>query len=225
MTETARAGGGRRRVGLVLAAVGAALVIAGLAVFIPPLLGVLKRGHADQVLLHKWKDPGSALTKHISGSGGPVSAGSVCGAGTANSEYALVQFPSLPGIEGVAGNGNWSMLTQRSVVHYSASPGPGQPGNALIAMHREPNFEPLNTLQVGQSVVITNRNCQRFTYQVTNLWVENPNQVTQLQPLSGGAYLTLITCTPLWVDTQRLVIRAELVAQGAAQPANPAGSG
>lgn len=80
----------------------------------------------------------------------------------------------------------------------------------LIALHREPNFEPLGNLKVGDPIVITDRACTRFTYTVTQIWVENPSQVSQLGPLTGGRYLTLITCTPLWVDTQRIVIRARL---------------
>jgi sortase A len=102
------------------------------------------------------------------------------------------------------------MLTQRSVVHYDNSPAPGQVGNMLIALHREPNFEPLGTLKAGDTVVVTARDCQQFTYTITRIWTENPSQVTQLQALSGGRYLTIITCTPLWIDTQRIVIRATL---------------
>ncbi len=45
---------------------------------------------------------------------------------------------------------------------------------------------------------------------ITNLWTEYPSQVTQLQPISSGSWLTVVTCTPLWIDSQRLVIRAQL---------------
>jgi sortase (surface protein transpeptidase) len=45
---------------------------------------------------------------------------------------------------------------------------------------------------------------------ITNMWTEYPANVTQLQPISTGSWITVITCTPLWIDTQRLVIRAEL---------------
>jgi sortase (surface protein transpeptidase) len=34
--------------------------------------------------------------------------------------------------------------------------------------------------------------------------------VTQLQPIGNGTWITLVTCTPLWIDSQRLVIRAQL---------------
>ncbi len=210
--------GRRRRIGNILAITGAVLVLAGIGVLLPPVLGVLHRGGNDKQLLQKWLGPKSAITKVIPQQNEtPVNSTTpatvpACGTGPANSEYALVAFPSLPGVEGVAGNGNWGMLTQRSVVHYSDSPGPGGVGNMLLALHREPNFEPLGTLKAGNQILITARNCQQFTYTITQVWVENPSQVTQLQPISQGHFLTLVTCTPLWVDTQRIVIRATLTA-------------
>jgi LPXTG-site transpeptidase (sortase) family protein len=204
------------RVGGALAAAGVILVLAGIGILAPPLIGVLQRGNNDHKLLQSWLGANGAITKVVpSQTENPVGASSpaaavACGSGSPSSEYALVDFPSLSGIGGVAGNGTWSMLTQRSVVHYENSPAPGQLGNMLIALHREPNFEPLGTLMAGDTVVVTNRNCQQFTYTITRIWTENPSQVTQLQALSGGHYLTIITCTPLWIDTQRIVIRATL---------------
>lgn len=67
----------------------------------------------------------------------------------------------------------------------------------LLALHREPNFEPLGTLKAGNQILITARNCQQFTYTITQVWVENPSQVTQLQPITQGHFLTLVTCTPV----------------------------
>ncbi len=209
-------GGRRSRLATSMTAAGAVLVLAGIGVLVPPLLGVWQRGGHDHQLLQKWLGSKGAITKvlpsQVVAPAGSSSPGAVaaCGTGSPSSEYLLVSFPTLPGIEGVAGNGSWALLTERSVVHYSASPGPGQEGNMLIALHREPNFEPLGNLRVGDPIVITSRACTKFTYTVTQVWVESPNKVTQLGQLSGGKYLTLVTCTPLWVDTQRIVIRAEL---------------
>jgi sortase A len=203
--------------GVVLAGSGVLLIVAGLAIFIPPLVGVLQRSRADTEALQQWKAPGSALStrlpkvKTVTEPGAsPVATSPSCGSGSPASEYALIDFPSLSGIEGVAGNGNWSLLLERSVVHYATTPGPGQPGNGLYALHREPNFEPLGTLKAGDRIVLTNRNCQQFTYVITDMWTEYSAQVTQLQPIGNGTWITLVTCTPLWIDSQRLVIRAQL---------------
>ncbi|MGH7608543.1 MAG: class E sortase [Candidatus Dormibacteria bacterium] len=204
------------RTGLVLTISGLALVVVGVLVILFPVLGLLQRSGADQHALREWRDPGAALTHRLpkvkidTALGSGPGASQVCGGGSSSAEYALIDFPSLSGIEGVAGDGTWALLTQRSVVHYASSPGPGQAGNGIYAVHREPNFEPLGTLSAGDLITVTNRQCQKFTYRITNLWTENPAQVTQLQPLSSGSWITVITCTPLWVDSQRLVIRAEL---------------
>ncbi|MHB1576787.1 MAG: sortase [Candidatus Dormibacteria bacterium] len=211
-------GRGRRRLAAALAGLGVILVLVGIGVLVPPLLGVLHRGGNDHQLLQRWLGSNGALTKVIPGqTESPLNSGSAatapaCGSGSPTTEYALVSFPSLPGIEGVAGNGSWAMLTQRSVVHYQGSPAPGGVGNMLIALHREPNFEPLNKIRPGDQIVVTARNCQQYTYTVTRTWVEWPNQVTQLDSMTSGHYLTVITCTPLWIDTQRIVIRATLTA-------------
>ncbi len=203
--------------GVVLAGSGILLIVAGLAIFVPPLVGVLQRSRADTEALQQWKAPGSALStrlpkvKTVTEPGAsPVATSPSCGSGSPASEYALIDFPSLSGIEGVAGNGNWSLLLERSVVHYATTPGPGQPGNGLYALHREPNFEPLGTLKAGDRIVLTNRNCQQFTYVITDMCTEYSAQVTQLQPIGNGTWITLVTCTPLWIDSQRLVIRAQL---------------
>jgi LPXTG-site transpeptidase (sortase) family protein len=207
----------RRRLGAVLAGAGIIVIAAGLALFIPPLVRVIQRANADQQALQKWKAPGASLSKRLPSvkavtepGTSPAPTAAVCGSGSAASSYALIDFPSLSGIEGVAGNGGWSLLYARSVVHYSSSPAPGQPGNGIYALHREPNFEPLGTLKVGDPIALTNRQCQQFTYQITAMWTEYPTAVTQLQPISSGTWITVVTCTPLWLDSQRLVIRAEL---------------
>ncbi len=208
--------GGRGRLSGLLMAGGVILVLAGIGVLVPSLLGVWQRGNQDHQLLQKWLGNQGAITKVLPSQGvtpagaASPSAAPDCGSGSPSSEYMLIAFPTLPGIEGVAGNGTWALLNQRSVVHYSASPAPGAVGNMLVALHREPNFEPLGSLKVGDPIIVTDRSCTKFTYTVTQVWVENPSKVTQLGQLSGGRYLTLVTCTPLWIDTQRIVIRAQM---------------
>ncbi|HVA21092.1 MAG TPA: class E sortase [Candidatus Micrarchaeia archaeon] len=197
---------------LLSAALGVALVAAAAVLLLPPLLGIAHRGAADHRALQRWLGAKGAITKVVVApppSGATLVPG--CGSGPSGADYALIQFPSLPGTEGVAASGTWSLLTQRSVVHWGASPAPGGVGNVLIALHREPNFETLGQLRPGDAIVLVNRACRHFTYRVTRTWVLDPSQVTQLAPVTGARVLTVITCTPLWIDTQRLVIRARLI--------------
>ena len=57
----------------------------------------------------------------------------------------------------VAGNGTWALLNSRSMVHYAGTPNPGQQGNVIIAFHREPDFQYINQLNVGDTITIQNR--------------------------------------------------------------------
>ena len=99
---------GRRRLGAVLAGGGVLLIVAGLAIFVPPLVGLLQRSRADTKALQEWKDPGSALSSHLTvktiqqPGASPVATTPTCGSGSPASSYALIDFPQLSGIEGVA---------------------------------------------------------------------------------------------------------------------------
>lgn len=196
---------------MLLLAIGLATVVAGAAVIAIPLISVAHRGSTDQTALQSWQKGGSnALTGALpSSAAAPKSA--PCGSGSA-ADYALVTF-SAPAAEhygGVAGDGTWDDLKNRSMVHYAGTPGPGDLGNSIIAFHREPDYEHIDQLGVGDIVTVQDRACHSFTYRVTSKWVGDPSNVSQLAPTAGHD-LTLITCTPFWVDSLRIVWRASLV--------------
>ncbi len=194
---------------------GLTAILIGAGLIALPLLGVWQRGNADQTALSTWQKGGSnALT------GAPSSATAAprtvaCGSGSA-SDYALVTF-SAPAAEhygGVATDGTWDSLHDRSMVHYTGTPAPGQAGNSIIAFHREPDYEHIDQLTVGDTVSVQDRTCHTFTYKVTSKWTLDPSKVTQLVPTSGHD-LTLVTCTPFWVDSLRIIWRATLVSPSA----------
>jgi LPXTG-site transpeptidase (sortase) family protein len=200
---------------LALMAIGLAAIIIGVGLVAFPLLGVWQRSHADQTALTTWKKGGSnALRGAIT----PATAAPhvvSCGSGSP-ADYALVTF-SAPGAEhygGVATDGTWDSLHDRSMVHYTGTPAPGQQGNSIIAFHREPDYEHIDQLNVGDTVSIQDRSCNTFVYKVTGKWTLDPSRVTQLVPTSGHD-LTLVTCTPFWVDSLRIIWRASLVSPAA----------
>ncbi|HET9051243.1 MAG TPA: sortase [Candidatus Dormibacteraeota bacterium] len=210
---------------LAVLALGVALIVAGVLVIAVPQYRVWQRGQADDQALQTWNAGGSAKLAGPVADATPLPAGlptstaapgavAACGGASAPaSEYALVTFPSLSayGYAGVAGNGTWDMLTQRSMVHYDTTPAPGQQGNVIIAFHREPNFEHIDGLNVGGIVDVQDRTCHTWQYRVTQRWELDPSDVTQLTQTNGHD-LTLITCTPWYVDNHRYVWRATLVA-------------
>ena len=203
--------------GLLIAGLG--FVAGGIYVIATPLIGVWQRGGADDQALKDWKSGGSqALVGRLTGAGAagdthdvsaPVGA---CNSATVPADdYALVSFPTLSkyGYAGVAGNGTWDELKSRSMVHYTGTPDPGQAGNVIIGFHREPHYEHIDDLKAGDAITVQDRSCHVFHYTVTQRWVLDPDNVTQLNPTTGHD-LTLVTCTPFWVDSQRIVWRATL---------------
>ena len=209
----------RRRIAFI---VGCLLVLAGIGITVHGLVqqasvqqAVAARGANDVKAVNSWlagaasSDSSSASAE---GTASPAAGDGTCGGGGSDSDaYALVEFTGLPqyGYVGVAVNGNWTQLDDRSMVHWYGSPDPGGDGNVIIAFHREPDYQNIDQLAVGGTVTIENRSCQTYVYTVTQRWDLAPSAVTQLVPTSGQV-LTLITCTPWWQDYDRLVWRADL---------------
>src|SRR5579863_4149572 len=208
------------RLWMVLLALGVALILAGGALIAGPIIGVFQRGAADSTALKQWKS-GAAQPAVVPA---PAAATSpACGVSSVT-DYALVNFgaPAQYHYAAVAGNGTWALLNSRSLVHYAGTPNPGQQGNVIIAFHREPDFQYISGLSVGDTIAIENRACQTFVYKVTQRWDLAPAKVTQLVPTSGHE-LTMITCDPWWQDYNRLVWRAELISAPA--PSSPGSTG
>jgi sortase A len=198
---------------LSLVALGVAALLTGVGMLVVPLLGVFQRGQADQTALSTWQTGGSrALAGALpTSTASPTPRTLACGSGSA-ADYALVTFaaPASDHYGGVATDGTWDQLHDRSMVHYTGTPAPGQQGNSIFAFHREPDYEHIDQLIVGDTVSVQDRSCQTFVYKITGRWILDPSRVTQLVPTAGHD-LTLITCTPFWVDSQRIVWRASLV--------------
>lgn len=190
---------------------GVALVAVGVVLIVGPVLGAFGRGQADQSALQGWKNGGSAKLAGPVHGGVPDVHKATCGS-SSPADYALLTFdaPAQYHYAGVAGNGTWDLLGQRSMVHYNGTPAPGQSGNVIIAFHREPDYEHIDQLNVGGRITLQDRSCHTYVYQVTQRWDLPPQQVTQLVPTSGHD-LTLITCDPWWQDYDRLVWRATLI--------------
>lgn len=211
------------RLWMVLLALGLASIIAGSALILGPIIGVFQRGAADSTALHAWQ--GGSTKPAVVAPVPAVAKTPACGTSSAT-DYALVNFgaPTQYHYAAVAGNGTWALLNSRSMVHYAGTPNPGETGNVIIAFHREPDFQYINQLNVGDTITIQNRSCQTFVYKISGRWDLSPNKVTQLTPTTGHE-LTLITCDPWWQDYDRLVWRAELIsAPATGTPSSPGAS-
>ena len=50
-----------------------------------------------------------------------------------------------------------------------------------------------------------------LTYQVDQIKVVEPNQTDELKAVPGKDYVTLLTCTPIGVNSHRLLVRGERI--------------
>jgi len=98
--------------------------------------------------------------------------------------------------------------------HFRDTPLPGQLGNSAIAGHRTTSGAPfgsLNNLEPGDEVELTMPNGHRYVYVVTGSEVVTPDDYGVISRSDESkATLTLVTCTPKWSSTHRLIVYAEL---------------
>lgn len=93
---------------------------------------------------------------------------------------------------------------------------PDQGSNTVITGHRwlyrppsDKTFYLLDKLEVGDSFTIY-WNDVKYDYRVSSISIVEPTQVSVLNP-TKDPIVTLITCTPLFSTSKRLIVRGELV--------------
>jgi sortase A len=99
--------------------------------------------------------------------------------------------------------------------HFPETPLPGQLGNAAIAGHRTTHLHPfldIDKLQPGDQIFVTTFN-GRYVYEVTGTEIVDPTDYADVIPTTDAtkATLTLVSCTPRYSATNRIVVRADLV--------------
>lgn len=107
-------------------------------------------------------------------------------------------------------NGVWP-VPDWAVGHLTTTPNAGAPGNAAYSAHDDIKgevFKRLGELKPGDEINLYTHHAV-YTYTVTTQQVVDPSDVSVLAPTKAST-LTLISCTPYWVDTQRLVVHAVL---------------
>ena len=86
----------------------------------------------------------------------------------------------------------------------------GHPGNSAMAGHRDGLFRPLKDVKVGDEIRFRTTR-EELRYRVTKTTIVTPDDLSVLEPQSGQATLTLITCYPFYyVGTapKRFVVHA-----------------
>jgi sortase A len=88
---------------------------------------------------------------------------------------------------------------------------PGQPGNMVLSAHNDiygEYFRDLDRLGPGDEITVYSQT-DKFVYVVTGRRIVEPTEVSVMDPTISPT-LTLISCYPYLVDTQRIVVFGEL---------------
>ncbi|MBS4210935.1 class D sortase [Neobacillus rhizophilus] len=97
--------------------------------------------------------------------------------------------------------------------HLDGTALPGEIGNAAIAAHRSRTygkmFNRLNELKPGDEIVVEDKK-QAYTYDIYNVLIVEPDDLSVLNPNGQDRILTLITCDPITTGIHRLIIHAKL---------------
>ena len=115
-----------------------------------------------------------------------------------------VNAPIVPGVY------DWDQL-KRGVGYHTGSALPGQVGNMVLAAHNDiygEIFRDLDKLSPGDEFTVST-GARSYTYVVTKIEIVEPTDVDVMQP-TDYASATLISCYPYRINTQRIVVFADL---------------
>lgn len=128
---------------------------------------------------------------------------------------ARIQVPAL-GMDSYVVAGTRVEDIRNGPGHYPASPLPGQNGNSVLFGHRSTYgavFAKLDRLKAGDQIVTTIPTGDQYVYEVFGAYeVPAADVLTALPARLEGPELTLVTCTPLYATSHRLIVNARLVA-------------
>lgn len=191
------------------------LVIAGLFLFGWAVYDIVDRDRhqavEQQQLEASLRTPPSATaaTKQTSGA---ARARERASAGQA---WGRLEIPRV-GLSVVVDEGIDSRTLRRAVGHVPGTSFPGEPGNVVLAGHRDSLFRPLRLVQDGDRMSVRTPDGE-FTYEVTSLQIVAPERTDVLVP--GAEHeLTLVTCYPFYYvgpAPQRFVVKARVIAADA----------
>lgn len=118
------------------------------------------------------------------------------------------------GVSGYVLEGLDTDTLRRAIGHSPASARPGEPGNVVLAAHRDTFFSGLRDVRKGDLIDLRARGGRTLRYRVTTVFIADPTDVRVMNPTPGRNMLTLITCYPFqFVGSapHRLIVQAQPV--------------
>lgn len=121
-----------------------------------------------------------------------------------------IQIPAI-GVNApvVLGDG-WEQL-KKGIAQHVGTANPGETGNLVVSAHNDifgEIFKELDRLKPGDEVIVMTQD-RSFTYVVTGTQIVEPTRVDLMAPTPEKT-ITLISCYPYRIDTQRIVVTAIL---------------
>jgi len=113
-------------------------------------------------------------------------------------------------------SGIWQ-VADWAVGHLSTTPEPGGVGNNALSAHDDIKgeiFKRLGELKPGDAIELYTQHVL-YTYVVTSQTAVDPSDTGVLAPTPKPT-VTLISCTPYWVDTERVIVQGVLKSRRAA---------
>ena len=121
-----------------------------------------------------------------------------------------IDIPQV-GISAIVAEGDDPPTLKRAVGHVPGTAMPGEPGNVVLAAHRDTFFRPLRQVHKGDTIELITWN-GAYHYRVESIRVVGPNDVSVLEP-ANKSELTLVTCYPFYFvgpAPKRFIVRAGL---------------
>jgi sortase A len=121
-----------------------------------------------------------------------------------------LQIPALTIDAPIVQGDGWEQL-KKGVGQHIGSTNPGQPGNLVLTAHNDvfgEIFRYLDRLKRGDQIIVYT-NQRSYVYTVSASLIVEPTEVEVMAPTDGET-ITLISCYPYLIDTQRIIIQGVL---------------
>jgi sortase A len=122
-----------------------------------------------------------------------------------------IQIPAIDVDSVIVQGDDWEQL-KKGVAQHIGTAQPGQAGNMVLSGHNDifgEVFRHLDKLSPGDEIIVSTE-IRSYTYIVRKIEVVEPTDVWVMAP-TEHASTTLISCYPYRVNTQRIIVFADLV--------------
>ena len=124
-----------------------------------------------------------------------------------------IRIPAISVDQVVVQGDGWEQL-KKGVGQHAGTANPGQNGNIVLSAHNDiygETFRDLDKLKPGDEIILSTTK-QDYVYTVVDTAITDPTRV-DLMNNTPEAVVTLISCYPYLIDSQRIVVLAQLKQQ------------